>query len=164
MVFPLHQTGSVRVQRHQRPAEATALRIAEALRSQTVEDVEVSGHHVRFTCTMDARIPRPGGDLWLFSMFDKGVITVEAGESLTLRYRLSTTAALRSISTLSLILALPAIIWPWPWLVFSIMSFVGLFGGNYLEKRIRFPLWLRKVATSETLPQPRPPKVASSGG
>jgi hypothetical protein len=156
MPFPLSQSVTLRVPRRRYSSNAAADRIAEALRSETVEHVATEGVSVRFVCTMTMNIPRPGGQLWLFGFFDEGLISVGGEDTLCVKYQLSTAKAFRHVGALTLLLATPAIFWPWPWLLFASMCFVTLFGGYYLEKRIRFPLWLRKVLTSDAMPKPRP--------
>lgn len=155
MVFPLSQSGAVRCCGQHGSAHATASRIAEALRSETLEEVDVAGSVVRFRSLMGTDVPRPGGRGWLFVMYDRGTISVEGAGTLQIRYCFSTAICFREIGYISLALAVPGMIWPWPWLLISTFSFAWLFGGSYLLSRTRLPFWLRKVATAEKLPNPR---------
>lgn len=157
MAFPLSISGSVRVRGAHDP-ETMAKRVAHALMSETVEVVGRASNVVWFKCTMAMNIPRPGGGIWLFTAFDRGRIEFT---STRIRYRLSTAGMFGTIATMSMLLALPALVWPWPWLFLSIAGFAFLFGGNWIEKRIRFPLWLRKVALSEIPYIPRVLELAT---
>jgi hypothetical protein len=161
MVFPLNQSGTLRCRGQNGSASATAQRIAEALLSETVDGVEVVGSVVTFVRSAQGNVPRPGGQFWRFGVYDRGTVSVEGQGTLRVRYCFSTAKGFQVIACLSLSVAVPGLVWPWPWFTLSTFVFASLFGGNYVITRVRLPLWLRKVASSPELPEPRPLELDS---
>lgn len=160
MPFPLSQAGTIRIAGDVLPAQALQ-RIAIGLRAETIERLEAHEDHIEFRTSQAGNIARPGGRLWLFSIYDIGRIDArrnDRGETVV-RYRLSTAGTFRSVATLSLVLAMPGIVWPWPWLTIGTLCFATLFGGNYVEKALRIRPWLRKVAMARRPYMPRPLEI-----
>jgi hypothetical protein len=165
MAHPLDMIGTVSIPRDQLAVVDVGERLAEALCSQTIEKVGLSGTRIEIEIDHKTKL-RPGGDLWLFRLWTKGHFEVFGGGD-----KVSVTFDLRTHYSLPwtiLILEGSALAFWWrgvPQLGFLLSLFVMLVILSVLWTRYRaLPLWLRRVLTSSVLPPPRKLREQNDSG
>ncbi|MGE0776339.1 MAG: hypothetical protein AB7L36_15065 [Sphingomonadaceae bacterium] len=164
MPHPLDMCGAVTIPSERLAIVGSIERLAEALRLETIDHVQVSSDMIDIRIDPANRL-RPGGDGWMFNVWDHGQFQlIERDASTVVRFTLRTSWAIPTL-LLGVVLVILAAWWMlMPPLVISLSLFVWAVVLSVLWTRyISFPRWLRRVLTSSTLTSPRRLKEMSSG-
>ena len=162
MAFPTSITGQLVIPMDQLSHSIDkASRLQAALISETVGDLRRMGNSFTFRHRSGFHRPiaRPGGQWWLFALFDAGSFELcEDAAAVTIRYRLSTSRAFWIVTLLAIIVGSLIQFNSGPDHAWGFAVGIGLwllmFAAQYLSKRSEMRRWFLKIMTAETLPSP----------
>jgi hypothetical protein len=165
MAHVLDMCGTVTIRRDRLVPGSSVSRLAEALQAETIDSVLISQQTVEIKIDRANRL-RPGGDRWMFNLWDQGNFRLlEQEATVAVRFTLRTSWALPLLVIGMLLLTLVGWWMQEPGLVIPVSAFVILVILSILWLRyFSFPRWLQRVLTNPSLPPTRRLRELSSGG
>jgi len=160
MAFPTSISGNVIIRDDQVPPSFDPFeRLYAALKAETVDQLEHSGNRLTFTGRhgIHSPMPRPGGQSWLFAIFDSGRFEVARNlGGITVQYELSTRRGFLIVTALALAVATliqsssgPGHQWGW---AVGCGIWTAVFASSFASKAIEVRRWIKNIMTSGSLP------------
>ena len=172
MAFPISITGTLTIPIGDvgKP-DCPASLLQAALEAERVDGLHRRGDTLSFRAEagLHKPAPRPGGEWWLFSIFDRGEFSLieDSTGAVTVRYSLSVRLVFFIVTALSVAAGLLIYFSAGPdheWgFAFGLGLWLVAFASQYVSKAIEVRRWLRKVLTQRAPYAAAPLRTPSVG-